>query len=64
MQNIQFSAEEFEVLREVLQHLINEVDIEVFRTDAHGFKELLKHRRSVLENILARLSAAPAGVAV
>jgi hypothetical protein len=56
MQNMEFTSEEQEILAEVLHHLIQELDIEVGRTDTHDFKEKLKHRRLVLERILARLT--------
>ncbi len=59
MQNLEFTAEELEILREVLEHCMSEIDVEVFRTDTHDFKNLLKHRRDILEHILAKLSAAP-----
>ena len=59
MQNLEFTAEEQEVLKDVLQHSVDEIDIEVFRTDTHDFKQMLKHRRDVLEHILSKLSAAP-----
>ena len=60
MQNLELSSEEQEALRDVLQHGIAELDIEVFRTDTHAFKEMLKQRRKVLESILARIPAVPA----
>ncbi len=59
MQNFEFTPEELEVLREVVQHGISEIDVEVFRTDTHDFKEMLKHRRDVLEHILNKLSPTP-----
>jgi hypothetical protein len=59
MQKFEFSNEEVEVLREVLQHGITEIDVEVFRTDTHEFKEMLKRRRTVLEQIFSKLSAVP-----
>jgi len=59
MQTIELNAEELEVLREVLQHGLSEIGVEVFRTDTHDFKELLKHRRDILERLLAKLPAAP-----
>ena len=61
MQNFEFSPEELEVLREVLQHGLNEIDVEVFRTDTHDFKEMLKHRRQIMEHILAKLSPTAVG---
>jgi hypothetical protein len=59
MQCIEFTTEESEVLRELLQHKLHEADVEVFRTDAYDYKQMLKHRREVLEHVLAKLSAAP-----
>jgi hypothetical protein len=63
MPYLEFSPEEEEVLREVLSHAIAEIDIEVFRTDTHDFKQMLKHRRDTLEHILRKLSPAPARAA-
>ena len=60
MQTLSLSPEESETLREVLQHLLNDMDIEVFRTDTRNYKEMLKHRRELLERVLERLSALPA----
>ncbi len=57
MQNVEFTAEELEVVREILQHRLSEIEVELFRTDTHDFKEMLKHRRGVLEQVLARLPA-------
>lgn len=61
MQNFEFSPEELDVLRAMLQHGLSEIDVEVFRTDTHDFKEMLKHRRQVMEHILAKLTPAPVG---
>ena len=59
MHRIEFSSEELEVLREMLQRSLTEVDVEVFSTDTHDFKEMLKHRRDILGRILAKVSALP-----
>jgi hypothetical protein len=59
MQTIEFTAEELEVLSEVLRHKINEADVEMFRTDTRDFKQMLKHRRDLLEHMLTKLSSAP-----
>lgn len=59
MQTIELSAEEREVLHDVLEREFKEIDVEVFRTDTRDFKELLKHRRMVLEGLLLKLAAAP-----
>lgn len=59
MQNVTFTSEEIEVLREVLRSKIDEIEIETFRADTHDFKQMLKRRHEILEHILARFSAAP-----
>ena len=59
MQKVEFTFEEIEVLREVLQHGLTEIDVEVFRTDTHEFKAMLKRRRTVLEQVFSKLSAVP-----
>jgi hypothetical protein len=56
MQNFEFSTEEVEVLRDILQHNLSEIDVEVFRTDTHDFKEMLKHRRDIIQHILGRFT--------
>ena len=58
MQYLEFNSEEQEVLRDVLEHAIAEIDIEVFRTDTHDFKQMLKHRREILEGVLRKVSSA------
>ena len=60
MQSLEFTAEEQEVLKDVLQHSAVEIDLEIFRTDTHDFKQMLKHRRELLEHILTKVSATPA----
>jgi hypothetical protein len=56
MQKFELTTEETEVLREILQHSLNEVDVEVFRTDTHDFKAMLRHRRDLIERILGKLA--------
>ena len=56
MQNVEFTSEEQEILAEFLRHEIQELGIEVGRTDTHDFKEKLKHRRQVLQSLLTKLS--------
>jgi len=58
MQKLEFSPEELDLLREILQHALSELDIEVFRTDTRDFKVLLKGRRELMEHILNKLSPA------
>jgi hypothetical protein len=57
MQRLELSPEEQEILRDVLRQAVGEMEIEVLHTDSHGFKEMLKHRRNVLEQIIERLGA-------
>jgi hypothetical protein len=59
MQCLEFSPEELDLLRDMLQHALSEIDVEVFRTDTHDFKALLKGRRELMEHILAKLPTAP-----
>lgn len=62
MQRFEFTTEEVQVLREVLRHKLDEIDVETFRTDTHDFKQMLKHRRELLEHVLEQLTSAPAAV--
>ena len=59
MQNNEFTHEEMDILREVMQHAINELEIEIGRTDALDFKGGLKRRRAIMERIFAKLSPLP-----
>jgi len=56
MQTFELTTEEAEVLRDILQHNLKEMDVEVFRTDTHDFKEMLRHRRDVIQRMLGRLA--------
>ena len=61
MQNLELNIEEMEILRDILQHNLSELEVEVFRTDTHEFKERLKQRRGIIEQILKKLAVpAPA----
>jgi hypothetical protein len=62
MQAIELTTEESEVLSELLRHKLEEIDIEMFRTDTHDFKEMLKHRRDLLNTVLSKLSQTPVDV--
>jgi hypothetical protein len=54
-----FTTEELELLREIVRHQLGQVAVEVFHTDTHDFKELLKHRQVVLEGMLHKLERVP-----
>ena len=60
MQNLELTREELDVLRQILEHAINELDIEIGRTDTHDFKEKLKRRRAMMGRILVKFASAPA----
>lgn len=62
VRNFEFTAEEVEILRELLRHGLDEINLEVFRTDTHNFKDMLKQRQRVMEQVLDKLSLAPAEV--
>lgn len=59
MNEMHLSSEEMDVLRDLLKHVVDDMDVEVSRTDHRDFKEKLKHRRGVLEGVLSKLSSAP-----
>ncbi len=61
MQSMELSAEETETLRDLLESELREIEVEVFRTDTHDFKEKLKHKRTILTSLLAKLAPAPVG---
>ncbi len=55
MQTLVLTAEELELVAELVQHALSQIDVEVFRTDTREFKDMLKHRRAVLEQLMAKL---------
>ena len=59
MQCVEFRPQELDLLRDMLQHALSDINVEVFRTDTHDFKALLKGRRELMEQILAKVTAAP-----
>jgi len=59
MQRLELTQDEAELLRDMLRHALSDIDVEVFRTDTHDFKTMLKGRRDLMEHILEKLPAAP-----
>ena len=55
MQRLELTSEQREVLRDTVKHAVADMAIEVFRTDSHDFKEMLKHRLMILEQIAGKL---------
>jgi hypothetical protein len=43
-------------MRDVLRHSLSELDMEIVHTDSHDFKEMLKHRRAILAQVLEKTS--------
>ena len=55
MQTLLLTDEELELLAELVQSASNQTEVEVFRTDTREFKDMLKHRRAVLKQLVAKL---------
>lgn len=55
MHYMQLTAEEEEVLREVLLHSLSELEVEILHTDHSAFRDQLKQRRRLLQRISERL---------
>jgi hypothetical protein len=62
MTSIEFTTEELELLRRMLKRGVNEMELEIAHTDTHEFKQMLKHRKDVLEHLVGKTEAAPASV--
>lgn len=60
MQHMELTAEESDVLREVVQNALKEIDLEIHRTDKLAFRDMLKRRRQLLEHLQEKL-ALPVG---
>ena len=48
---------EKEELREFLQHCLNWLTVEVHHTDTFAFRERLKQKEKVIQNLLAQLDS-------
>ena len=55
---IEFNRGEAELLRDMLQHRIEELDKEINRTDSLAFKRELQNTDRTLERVLGRIAAA------
>ena len=63
MQRIEITGEEAGVLRQLLEHALKEMDVEVHRTDKLDYKRMLKERRDQVEHVLSKLNAFPTAAA-
>ncbi len=62
MFSLEFSAEQVEILSQVLRHHFVELTFELSHTDTREYKEMLKRRKELLQDRLEKLSHAPAAV--
>lgn len=54
---ITLTTEEQELLKEILEERHRELRKEIFKTDHHHFKEVLKAKEKVMESLLEKLGA-------
>jgi hypothetical protein len=59
MLNLELSASEQAILREVLETAVSELSTEISGTDAKDFRDDLKDRREVLQKVIAALGGGP-----
>ena len=55
MQRLELTREQQEVLRDMVKHAVADMGLEVLHTDSHDFKEMLRHRLKIMEQIAAKL---------
>jgi len=58
MTNLELTAEEQKLLKETLERGRRDLEMEVLHTDSRDFKEMLKHRKEVLDHLLGKLQRA------
>ena len=63
MKHLELNDEEQEILGQVLQNSLAALGLELLHTDHKEFKELLKHRRQVLQGLAARVPQPAAAAA-
>jgi hypothetical protein len=57
MQTITLSIEEIQALSDVLECSVIELRSQIVHTDRYSYKQMLKNRKELLQNILASLKA-------
>lgn len=62
MTNVEFSHDELDLLREVIEQAVHEVETEISRADSIDFKHMLKLRKEGMEHILRKLEEVPASM--
>lgn len=58
---LDLTSEELELLREILDGVYGDLKEEVYKTEDHEYKELLKRREQTLEAVMEKVSGAAAG---
>ncbi len=58
MAKLELSSEELKVLRETLERGMSDLDAEVGHTFSHDFKDMLKRRKTVLDQLLRKVQGA------
>jgi hypothetical protein len=56
MNHLQLTADEAEVLQDVISNRLTELEIEILHTDHSSFRDFLKQRRKLLAGIAERLA--------
>jgi len=54
MYHVKLTAEEMEILNQVLQHSVTTLELKIRHTDHQEFKNLLEHRRQILQALTAK----------
>lgn len=54
---IHLDAEQTQVLRELLQNDLSQLRFETDHTDGRDYREMLHHRKDVIESVLAKLAS-------
>jgi hypothetical protein len=55
MVRIDFSDEEAELVREILQSYVSELGAEIHKTDTFSFRSHLKHDKAVIRDLIGRM---------
>jgi hypothetical protein len=55
MVRIEFTPEEAESLREILDNYLSDLRMEIVDTDSHDYREMLKKRRDFVGKTIAQL---------
>jgi hypothetical protein len=58
MSQLELSEDEESTLNDLLRGVLENLEVEIHRTDGIQFKEVLRRRHDVLEQLLAKLSSA------